>query len=206
MTDPDLYCVPWFTRALAGAAGSALEIVRSRRSRSTYLYLAPADGEGDRVSLRISDHRNPAENPMRVSSENDRSELTDFEWRCDLRRGFGPGLTDDCDWREIAALMLAQAGYAIPAKLDREVAAIAAGRVEKARREAAAKIARDAYYASAEHAAKVARDIAAWKLHEDIEAEARRLCEADGNAFDGKNNRERRNRYRAAARAALVTA
>ncbi len=123
----------------------------------------------------------------------DKAEVTDFEWRTDVDLGFD-SRNDFTDWREFAAAICAAIQVPVPVRLAREI--------KKRRDKAAAE--REAFQAAWEagtearaKADKIRR--IEWARRRAIEATAKRLCAVNGKQFDGKNNRDRRNRYRAIA-------
>jgi hypothetical protein len=194
----DLAPVAWFSAAFRGA-GLYVEMNRSRRSRSAYLYIYRSEHdrtEGDAVpvSLRISNHPNPASNPWRVSDIWDRAEETDYEWRTDLGQGFtreprytsSPDQTSYRSWRELAVAIMAGFQIKPPARMKRDMARIAAKQQAEAE-------AREAAYAEMKQRAEIQR-----AASQALDAAARILCEADGHDWDkpGKKGSERRGRYR----------
>lgn len=173
---------------------------RSRQSRSTYLYLSTDDRT---VSVRVSDHVNPALKLWRVSGDNDRAEITDFEWRSDLRCGFTER-REIATWAELVVAIAAEFHATAPRRVVAAARLAETARATaKTQREAEAEAAR-AYLASPEYRDKLARQAAQQRLADAIEAEARRLCADTGTRWDGKNRRDVRNRFRAQARAALT--
>lgn len=79
------------------ASGLDVNHNKSKKSNSNYLYVREHPEAEDSLSVRISDHQNPAFNPMRVSDAWDKAEVTDHEVRTDKNH----------DWRGTTNKILA---------------------------------------------------------------------------------------------------
>lgn len=185
----------YFSRAFSDIPEISVEKVYSRQSRSVYFNISRRDNEGIQVSLRVSDHPNPA-NKFEVRSENDRSELTDYDFRSD-RKG--------SDWRDTVRKICGDLNVPVPARIIKDIE----GRTVIAAREEAEKpavlkslpIKISAEKEAAFKAITIKNEVERNKFNE-LNTEARRLCELDLEDFDkrGEKGFALREKYRLIAR------
>lgn len=199
----DIHQATIFANNFSRITGLTFYVVKSRQSLSTYFYLS---GAATSVSLRVSDHANPAFNPMRVSDSSDRAEVTDYEWRADQRAGWA-GRRQVASWRQIVALICRDLGLTVPAAIAGVIRAETAHAQAEAEREAARQAQWEADAPAREAAAKAEREKDAEVRRQSalIEAEARRLCIEAGSNFDQPKRHKRRAKWRAIAAATLET-